>query len=680
VTNLERSFQPGRWRWLAFTFAALATAFAFLPLTNWLPGGHAAPWYPAIVGEWISGSAIVVGVAVVLAILSRRVSAVWHDGALERPSAWADRHAVAFGLALALGALAIYATVASRVFSRVPISIDELVQLVQAKTFASGRLWQPASPTPEFLSILNMVDSNGRYYGQFPPGGPAMLALGVLAGAPWLVGPACGAVAVASFWSYVRVVEPQREVAFGAAVLFAIAPFAVFMSGSHMNHVPTLMWLIVAMAAMARAMASSGPAPGFAFLNGLALGCAATIRPVDAFAFALPAGIWYVSNALGDRARWRDVIASGLGVAIPAAAMLWVNAHTTGKPLLFGYQVLWGQSHDLGFHRAPWGIAHTPARGLELINLYFLRLQTYLFESSIPSLIPFLGALFLTRNVDRFDRYLLATAALVLGLYFAYWHDGFIFGPRFVFPLLPMLALWTARFPRLIRERFGAGFSYRVTWYGFASAAALAAFFSIPARAREYARSFVPMRLDYIAPARLGRVDNALIFVRESWGTQLMARMWALGVPRSETELLYGRVDACVLEQRIGVLEHSAVRDTAAFRALAPLLADSARTVKSPFSLDVTERYLPGSAYAAVCVQRLADDRLGFTLLAPLLYANWGTNLYARDMHERNIALMRRYPDRPMYLLRPPTNDVGAGLQLFPLSRDSVRAAWGGAE
>jgi hypothetical protein len=66
--------------------------------------------------------------------------------------------------------------------------------------------------------------------------------------------------------------------------------------------------------------------------------------------------------------------------------------------------------------------------------------------------------------------------------------------------------------------------------------------------------------------------------------------------------------------------------------------------------------------------------------LAPLLYANWGTNLYARDMHERNIALMRRYPDRPMYLLRPPTNDVGARLQLFPLSRDSVRAAWGGAE
>jgi len=680
VANLERSPEPHSWRWLAVAFATMVAALAFLPLVNWLPGGHAAPWYSTVLTEWTSGSAIVVGLALVLAIVSRRVSGVWRDGALEPVSAWADRHVMLFGLVLGGASLVLYAVVASRVFSRVPISIDELVQLVQARTFAAGRLWQPASATPEFYSVLNVVDADGRYYGQFPPGGPAMLSLGVLVGAPWLVGPVCGAVAVAAFWSFVRVVEPRREVAVGATLLFAVAPFAVFMSGSHMNHVPTMMWLVVAMAAMARVVSSSAPVPRFAFVNGVALGCAATIRPVDAFAFALPAGVWYLWNALGNRARWRDAIASGVGVAIPVAAMMWVNAHTTGKPLLFGYQVLWGHSHDLGFHRAPWGMAHTPASGLELINLYLLRLQTYLFESSVPSLLPFLGALLLTRTLDRFDRYLLATTVFLLGLYFAYWHDGFLFGPRFIFPLLPMLVLWTARFPRLVRERFGSGFPYRVTWYGFAVAAVLAIFVSVPARAREYARSFVPMRLDYLAAARRARVDNALIFVRESWGTQLMARMWALGVPRSETELLYGSVDACALEQRIGFLERSMVRDTAAFNALVPLLADSSRTIKSPFSLDVTERYLPGSSYAAVCVERINDDRLGFTLLAPLLYADWGTNLYARDMHDRNVALIRRYPDRPLYLLRPATNDIGSAPQLFPLSRDSLRAAWGGAE
>ena len=653
----------------------LGSAFGFLPIVNWLPGGQAAPWYSTFLSEWLSGSAIVIGVGAVLAILSRRIDGVWRDGLAESISAGADRQPVVFGLAVSLAAFAICAVVATAVFSRVPISIDELVQLVQAKTFASGRLWQPASQTPEFYSVLNMVDLNGRYYSQFPPGGPALLALGVLVGAPWLIGPLCAAVSVTAFWAYLRVVEPRKAVAVGATILLAIAPFAVFMAGSHMNHVPTLMFLLLAMAAMARVMSSPVPLPAFAFANGLALGCAATIRPVDAFAFALPAGVWYLMLALGARARWRDAIAAGVGVALPFAAMMWVNAHTTGSPLLFGYQVLWGSSHDLGFHRAPWGVSHTPARGIELINLYALRLQAYLFESSIPSLVPALGALYLTRRFDRFDRYLLVSSVLLVAMYFAYWHDGFIFGPRFVFALLPLLTLWTARFPALVRERFGDGLVYRGTWYGFGVAAVLAIFVSVPARAREYAHSFLPMRFDYLAPARTARVENALIFVRESWGTQLMARMWALGVPRSETELLYGKVDACVLETHIGQLERSAVRDTAAFKALSSLLADSAKVVKSPYSPDATERYLPGSEYSAPCVRRIEEDRAGFTLIAPLLYQDWGTNIYARDMHERNQALMRQYPGRTAYLLRPASSETGDAPQLYPLRADSVAAS-----
>ena len=667
-------------RWPALAFAVFATVLGFLPWVNWIPGGHAAPWFPLVLAEWGSGSAIVAGAAAVLAILSRRIDWLWRENVESPFASWSGRQDRTFGIAAACASLLLYGLVASKVFSRVPISVDELVQLVQARIFASGRLWQPASPQPEFYSVLNMVDANGRYYGQFPPGGPAMLTLGVLVRAPWLVGPVCGAVSVAAFWAFLRVIEPRRSVAVGAVVLFALAPFAVFMSGSHMNHVPTLMWLLVAMASMVRVMKSESPMPGLALVNGLALGCAATIRPVDALAFALPAGFWYLWRSLGNRARWRDAIAAGIGVALPMCAMMWVNAETTGKPLLFGYQVLWGRSHDLGFHRAPWGMAHTPARGIELLNLYFLRLQTYLYESSVPSLVPFLGALYLTRRADRFDRYMLASAALLLGLYFAYWHDGFIFGPRFVFPLLPLLALWTARFPSLVRVRFGSGLGYRMTWYGLAVAGVMAMFVSIPARVREYAHSFVPMRLDYLDAARRARVSNALIFVRESWGTQIMARLWALGVPRSETELLYGKVDACMLDHRITMVEQAGVRDTAAVSALMPLLVDSARVEKSPFSLDVTERYLPGSVYTPECVQRIAEDRAGFTLLAPLLYADWGTNVYARDMHARNLALVRRYPNRAVYLLRPPTNAIGALPELYPLRRDSLQVAWGTME
>jgi hypothetical protein len=680
VATLDSPPARLRARATALGFAGIATVLGFLPIVNWLPGGHSARWYPGIAAEWVSGSAIVIGVAFVLAIVSRRIEWVWRPGACEPLARWAHDRPVWFALALCVVSLLTYTIVATAVFSRVPISVDELVQLIQARTFAGGRLWLPASATPEFYSVLNVVDLSGRYYAQFPPGGPAMLTLGVLAGVPWLVGPVCGAVSVAGFWSYVRVVEPRRGVAVGAALLFAVAPFSVFMAGSHMNHVPTLMWLVLAMAAMARVMSSPRSRPVVAFANGLALGCAAAIRPVDALAFALPAAVWYLVNASRDRARWRDALAVGAGVAIPLAVMMWVNARTTGAPLAFGYQVLWGRSHDLGFHRAPWGLTHTPVRGLELINLYFLRLQTYLFEASIPSLVPFLGALCLTPTVARFDRYLLASAALVVGSYFAYWHDGFTFGPRFVFTLLPMLALWTARFPGLVRDRFGAGTGYRATWYGYFVAAALALVVSIPARAREYAMASAPMRLDYLGPARRAGVEHALIFVRESWGAQLMARMWALGIPRSETETLYGHVDACLLEERLGTLERAGVRDTAAFAELAPLLADSTRIVRSPFSPDVTERYLPGTPYSSLCAQRVAEDRLGFTLLAPLLSVDRGSNIYARDMHARNLALIRQYPERPVYLMRPPSNETGAQPMLYPLRQDSLLVAWRAVE
>ena len=663
----------------ALAFAVLSAALGFLPIANWLPAGHAAPWYDIVGAEWLSGSAIVLGIAVVLAIASRRVTGIWRPGASDSTADWAHTHPTAFALALSLVATLVYAWIASAVFSRVPITIDELVQLIQARMYAKGRLWEAVSPVPDHYSLLNVVDTDGRYYGQFPPGWPTMLASGVFAGAPWIVAPVCGGISIAAFWAYLRVVEPRRGVAVGGVILFAAAPFVAFMAGSHMNHTPTLMWLLIAMAAMARVMTSDRPREAFALLNGLALGCAATIRPVDAFAFALPAGVWYVANGVRDSRRWRDVFAAGFGVALPVVAMMWVNASTTGAPLLFGYQVLWGRSHDLGFHRAPWGIAHTPARGLELVNLYFLRLQSYLFETSLPSLAPFIAALCLTRRVDRFDRYLFASAALVVGLYFAYWHDGFIFGPRFVFPLVPMLVLWTARLPGLVKDRLGDGLPYRAIWFGYGAAALLAVVVSIPARARDYAQAFVPMRIDHARAASVANVENALIFVRESWGTQLMARLWALGVPRSESELLYGRVDACTLEERISALERAGVRDTAAFKALVPALADSARVVKSPFSPDITERYLPGSAYSPRCAQRVQEDRAGFTLLAPLLASDWGSNVYARDMHERNVTLMQRYPDRAVYLLRPATNALGARPELLPLRRDSLLSAWAGS-
>lgn len=656
--------------------AALVLVLGSLPIANWIAGGHEYPGYGALVEDWLSGGAIVVGLGLVLAIASRRIPGLWRDDLTAPLAAGAAARPWRTALLLAAPALVLYAVLAQLVFDGRPLLIDEIVQLFHARIFADGALWRPVAAHPEFFGSMHVIDMDGKVYSQFPAGGPAMLLLGVLAGAPWLVGPCFGAVSVVAFYAFVRVAEPRPGVALGAAALFAVAPFVAFMAGSYMNHVTVLTWLLVALAALARVVTAPRPRPLAGLLVGLGFGLAATIRPLDALAFALPAGLWLLARALRDRSRWADALPAGLGVAVPVLVLLWINAQTTGHPLRFGYVELWGTSHEIGFHEVPWGPPHTPARGLELVSLNFLRLQSYLFETPLPSLLPAIAALALARRLAPLDRYLLVSAGLLAGAYFAYWHDGFYLGPRFMYPLAPVLVLWSARLPALVRERFGAGLGHRAVVYGGLVALVFSAVWLAPLRAYQYTNGMVTLRWDAGAAAEAAGIRNALVLVRESWGAELIARLWERGVPRTDAERLYRHVDACLLHERLDQLEQSGVAGAAALAALSPLQADSARLVGSPFSPDTTEQLLPGTRYTPRCVRRIQEDRLGFTLYPPLLLAQTGGNVYARDLHARDSLLLQAYPDRPIYLLKPASPAIGEVPKFFPVAVDSLWRAW----
>jgi hypothetical protein len=184
------------------------------------------------------------------------------------------------------------------------------------------------------------------------------------------------------------------------------------------------------------------------------------------------------------------------------------------------------------------------------------------------------------------------------------------------------------------------------------------------------------MRWDVEAAARAAGVHDAIVFVRESWGAQLMVRLWALDVPHDEAEALYHFVDACALERGIDSLERTGARGPAARALLLPLLADSLRVVRSPFSADSTERVLPGSTYGPRCVRRLREDHAGFTVYLPFLVADGEHIVYARDLHARDSVLLARYPSRSVYLVRPPSDSDGALPRFWRVSRDSLRADW----
>jgi hypothetical protein len=653
--------------------AAFLFIFGFLPIVNWIPGGREAPWYAAVAGGWLSGTAIVVGVGLVAAILGRRWSptAAWYQ---QLSAAAMQRPGVA-GACLAAASLLLYGAIAWFVFDGTPLHLDEIAQVIQARIFAAGRLYLDAPAYPEFQGALHVLDMDGKWYAQFPPGGPLLLVPGVWAGATWLVGPALGAASVALYWGIVRRTGIGAGVSLGSAVLFAVTPFMAFMSASHMNHVGMLFLALLAWWGAVRHAAA--PTLLTALATGAAVGAGATVRPVDALAVATPIGLWMAWRLLRRTERWPHALAMLSGVAIPLAGLLWYNARTTGDPLLFAYEHLWGSEHGLGFHASPWGAPHTPAAGLELVSLYFLRLQTYLFETPTPSLIFVAIGAWFAWSGRLVERWWLFTGALLCALYGLYWHDGFYLGPRFVFLLVPGFAYLAAQAPSAVASRWPRAQGFVV---GASLAAVALSFLSAAGdRGRQYSAGLQQLRWPVAEIAERSGVRDAVVLVRETWGSQLVARLWSVGVSRSQTEWIYRRVDACVLDAGLRAIELSGDK-TDAFARLRPLASDSSRLVPSPWSPDQTEKALPGLPYTLDCQRRIAEDRAGTFIYTGLLARDWGSNIYLKDLHGLNARHELIKSARPWYLLRSISADPGAPPVFVPISRDSALADWADEE
>jgi hypothetical protein len=264
----------------------------------------------------------------------------------------------------------------------------------------------------------------------------------------------------------------------------------------------------------------------------------------------------------------------------------------------------------------------------------------------------------------------------VTALYFAYWHTGFFVGPRFLFPLIPLFALWTARFPAFVRDRLGDGFATRAVGWTLVASVAISVLFAIPQRGRQYATAFDLPAWDFEGAAEQAGVHDALIFVRESWESQLVVRMWALGISHPDGEQLYHTIDACRLEHAVTSLEQRGVTGRMALAELRPLTRDSLRVETQLVASGVYLRVSTGATYTPRCRDRLDQSAAGVIPLAPFMAARRGGNVYARELQARDTILIHAYPGRPLYFLHPVDGGRFAAPRFYPLDRDSMARAW----
>src|SRR5580700_7111646 len=108
------------------------------------------------------------------------------------------------GAVIAIALLgAVYAFLSKVVLQGFPFSGDEYSCLFQAELFARGLFHAPSPPHPELLRVDHVV-MDAWVRTKYAPGTSALLALGVRAGASWLVTPIEGVIALVAMWHTTR--------------------------------------------------------------------------------------------------------------------------------------------------------------------------------------------------------------------------------------------------------------------------------------------------------------------------------------------------------------------------------------------------------------------------------------------------------------------------------------------
>jgi hypothetical protein len=649
--------------------AALVAALGIFPMAALIKWAPVVAWLPQAGREWLVSLAVF---AVVCAYLARfageRVDA-FLSGARNALLAPTPRD---FALFAALFTFFAALFVAWFSFGGQPAGGDEMAQRFQARILLAGRLWAVAEQPFKFFSGIQTVAVDGRWFAQFPIGGPLLLAAGSLFGAAWIVNPILAAWTSSSVYRFAARTTDETTARL-ATVLFATSPFVLLMSGSQMNHAGAVAFLMYGMVGLAdwahaaepKALRSAALRIGFGFA------ASAAIRPYEAAVFGVIVGVFQLARARHSAAHARSLFWQLAGGALPVAFLLYVNAQQTGSPFLFGYDALNGASHRPGFHRDPTGVDFTPIQGIHHVSSYLLLLNASLFGGPIPSVLLIATALALATRATEWDNLI---AALIVGLLIAfacYWAESFFVGPRFLYEAVPFFVIVVAGLPRSLAARLRSPRSVRaarlivplalvMTW---ALPPGIARFQGGWSQLVGERRGNDPRRIDLAAAAREAGLEDALVIVHESWHGRLTARLRALGAPALTAESMLRELDACGLQVALDAEDRTqgSPDSTRLHRVIRSALMFGDVKILPGTKGSTTLAFSPNRPLHPYCAPEMEVDESSVPLDWFLANERFdhdgrlaGAVVYVRDFGAENHKLLSRFADRTWYRYRPP--------------------------
>ena len=212
--------------------AIVLFAFTVVPTANLMTDGLADPECGSHMRQW---TAWLVLIPLLALTLSRVAGAPARASLAAADTLLMALPARAFALAAGVFTTTLCLAAGWMAYRFRPVSGDEVAQLWQATLLAQGHLAARAPAYPGVFSTSITVQATGLWCAQFPVGGAAALAVGMLVGTPWIVNPLLTGGTAVALHAFVRVIESVR-IARRATAVFALSPFVLLMGGSQMNH------------------------------------------------------------------------------------------------------------------------------------------------------------------------------------------------------------------------------------------------------------------------------------------------------------------------------------------------------------------------------------------------------------------------------------------------------------
>ncbi|MGD8626707.1 MAG: glycosyltransferase family 39 protein [Anaerolineae bacterium] len=460
-------------------------------------------------------------------------------------------------LLVCAAALLAVAAVAYFVFEGLPHLEDEVAYLFQARTLAQGRLTVPSPEPVDSFWTPFVIDYQGRRFGKYPPGWPAVLALGTMVGVPWLVNPILAAVAL------YLVYRLGRELYDGwtgllAALLGLVSPLFLVLGGSFLSHLASLVWLLLF--SLWFVWTARGRHWGYAVGAGLALGAAFLTRSLTAVAYAAPFVIYSLVQVIRRRqAHWPRYLLVALVGGAMAALLPAYQWAVTGDPWLNPY-LLWWSYDRLGFGPGVGAMpgGHSPFYAWINLKQDLSRAATDVLGWPGLSWVPLVLGLGLMPRRRR-DWALLAPFACLVVAYLFYWigSPSRLWGPRYYFEGFGGLWILAAVGLRKVWD-WARG---REAWLRPALAGLLVLALAgslglnLPGRMAE-AHGFYGISRDQFAPIEEAGLHNALVIVYAERWLEYGALLAGMS-PTLDDDVVYARgqnteIDAAVIAQYPG--------------------------------------------------------------------------------------------------------------------------------